>query len=218
MRVAATVDPRAALRLTGAVLRQFDYAVARALNLTATDFQAAERQRIEARFTLRRRDFVLRTVKIERAGFARRGKLYVDVGIDPKRDILAKFEPGGLKRARGGGALAVPQEVRRSQTEVIPRGRRPRAFHFRVHRTKRGAVQLKGEKRTFILEQGFLRGGIFQRVGRGRRSTVRLLYLFTRAVPIEPDLRFVETARKVCQTRFTSNFQRAFVEALRGAR
>lgn len=218
MRIAAAADTSVAVRLTRTVLRQFDYAVARALNLTATDFQTAERQRIESRFTLRRRDFVLRTVKIERAGFARRGKLFVDVGIDPKRDILAKFEPVGVKRARGGGALAVPQDVRRSQSEVIPKSRRPRAFHFRVHRTKRGAVQLKGEKRTFILEQGFLRGGIFQRVGRSRRSSVRLLYLFTRAVPIEAELRFVETARKVCQTRFTSNFQRAFVEALRGAR
>jgi hypothetical protein len=218
VRILADVDARLALRLTRTVARQFEYAVARALNLTATDFQAEERRGIEARFTLRRRDFVLRTVKVERADFARRGKLYVDVGIDPRRDILAKFEPGGVKRARGGGALAVPQDVRRSDLDVVPRSRRPRAFHFRVHRTKRGAVQLKGERRTFILEQGFLRGGIFQRTGRGPRSSVRLLYLFTRAVPIAPDLRFAQTAMKISKTRFTRNFQQAFLDALRTAR
>jgi len=112
----------------------------------------------------------------------------------------------------------VPQDVRRSDLDVVPRSKRPRAFHFRVHRTQRGAVQLKGEKRTFILEPGFMRGGIFQRVGRGRRSTVRRLYLFTRAVPIAPDLRFSQTAMRISKTRFTRNFQQAFLEALRTAR
>lgn len=226
MLVKTEIDIAPALRAIGAVTKQIDFATANALNDTAFEFRDAERKGISERMTVRR-EFVVQGIQVPREGRARRDHLVAEVEVEAKRDFLAKFEKGGTKRPRDGHSLAVPEDARPSPRELIPKRLRPRALQvadgpaqtisFRKNGTiRRGKVRQKGQGlfRTFLIE-GM---GIFQRVGRGGGSSVRLLYAFTPQAQIDPELRFFETARDVFDRSFSKHFQRRFLEALRSAR
>lgn len=190
--------------------RQIPFATAKAINDTLKQAQEAVRHGIEQRFTLRRPQWVLRTVKINRGDFATKRKLEGKLQIDPNRDVLAKFERGGIKRPQEGRHLAVPIEAKRTGSGVVSRAQLPKKLEFR----QLPGGQIVGRKKTFLV-----RGvGIFQRYGRRAASKVRMLFAFVRQVPIPPDLRFVETARAVVRRRFDDNFRKAWDFALRTAR
>ncbi len=211
-------DLKPALDLTDRARRQVPFAASKALNDTIKQIQAAERAQIEKTFTLRRKQFVLRTVKINRQDFANKRNLRATVRIDPTRDFLAKFERGGVKRPHSGRSIAVPIDVKRGKTGVGSRRLRPKALALRAHHTAGGKTQYRGEKRTFLVERGAFRG-IFQRVGRRRRSSIRLLYSLVTSVRIPASLRFERTARRVATPeRLQANFHRAFEFAMRTAR
>ena len=100
----------------------------------------------------------------------------------------------------------------------MSRTQRPRAFKFRAVRTKSGAIQWQGEKRTFLIPTG-KNAGIYQRKGRrGRGGSVTLLYTFATSVPIDPLLNFIDNAKRVISRRFGQNFRKAWALALRTAR
>jgi hypothetical protein len=214
------VQAHRAERLLGALAGQLPFATSKAINETAKDFQKVQRRHMLEAFVVRRRTFVERSVKIK--PFANKRRLEATVSIDPpggkaRADILAKFERTGRKRPRSGKHVAVPIAVRRGKTGVISRRQRPKAFGFRTHRTRTGRLQLKGQRRTFIL-RGSHTPGIYQRVGRGRGSRIRLLYTFKRSVPIDARLRFIENARRTINKRFVPNFRAALQHAIRTAR
>ena len=211
------VESTAAGRLLATLSGQMPFAISKAINATAKDFQEEQRRGIARRFTLRRKTFVLRTVKINRGDFATKHKLEARVQIDPRRNILAKFELGGRKRPRRGKHVAVPIAVRRTRKGIVTRRQRPRAFHFERHVTARGKLQLKGERRTFIILRG-RNPGIYQRLGGRRNSRVRLLYAFKRSVPISPDLEFISTGRRIIHERYAANLHKAIQFALRTAK
>lgn len=197
---------------------QIGFATSKALNVTANDVQAEIQRGLEGRFILRRRGFVLRTIKIDPRERATKYDLRAVIRVDPQRNILAKFEAGGVKRARSGRRLAVPDEARRKRTDIVPAALRPKALKLRLHRTKAGKVQFKGEQRTFLVEKSTFSSGILQRVGRGRGSRVRVLYWFQRGVLLDPLLRFETTARRVVAQRFNVNFAEAMRLAIETAR
>lgn len=215
------LDPSEFLgELSSVARRQLPYATARALNTVAFDFQDAEQAGLVERFRLRRPAFVKQGVYFpvaQRADY-RRGDLSATVSIEPKRDFLSKFEQGGWKAPRSAKRLAVPIDARRTKSDIVTAGDRLGALGFRLHgRGPKGTVG-RGLKRTFSIRYPDGRGYIFRRIGSGKRSTLRLLYLFRPRVVIPPSLEFHATAEAVARARFVPAFASAFSDAMRTAR
>jgi hypothetical protein len=218
--------------------KQMPYAVMKALNETATDFQKMQRQSLNQDFTLRRKEFIDRTIKIEKGNFATKDNLRVIVNIDPQRDVLSKFEKGGEKEpTRGGKSIALPITVRRSKTDIIKKAERPRSFQF-----TKGSSNLKtqntiyqGLKRTFLIQRPNGFGLILQRtrstllgpfqrgtrgssrLGRnvGHDPNVRILYALVAKTHIPKMLHFKDNAHKAVLSRWPGNFEKWFLESLR---
>lgn len=194
---------------------QVPFATSKALNELAKLFQRKQTDAILEDFTVRDRTFMRRAVKIK--PFARKRSLFAQVQIEPPggartADILAKFERGGTKRPQGS-RLAIPQEVRRTKTGKIRTNLRPSKLNL-----KSVSGQLsEGDQRTFSIRRSGGRGGIFQRVGRGARSKVRLLYAFIPRARIRPRLGFIKRAKSVAK-EFGPLFDRAYRAALRTAK
>ncbi len=214
--------------------RQLPYALKVSINDTAKDFQRVETRQIMKVFTIRRRTFAQRAVKIK--PFATKQRLEAKVSIDPpggqaRADIFAKFETPSTKRPRSGSRLAVPKEVRRTKTGIISRAKRPRSFQF-----QQVGKALRGKQRTFMIRLPGGRGGIYQRIGpRGRKrggramassistrrqfdTRIRTLFRFTPQARIDDRLEFVDTGKKTVRAEFPKNFHQAFKKALATAR
>src|SRR5690606_24052326 len=109
---------------------------------------------------------------------------------------------------------------------VVPRGRKPRAYEFRLRGVGRGGVEVyEGNRRTVMIRRPDGRGVILQRVGRGGRRTVagrdpnlRVLWRFAPAVTIDDRLEFVETVTRTVKERWPKEFASAFREAVSTAR
>jgi hypothetical protein len=158
---------------------QLPYAISLAVNETAKAAQREVRAHIRQAFTLRRPQFVLNTVKIEKYDFAnKRNPTVFRLKIDDqvyknsrRRDFLAKFEEAGEKTATDDVAfpIAIPtKELRPSFRELV----RPRFYPgnlrlapkrvgageiipARQKRTSGGVVQWQGKLRTFVLDPRF---------------------------------------------------------------
>lgn len=239
MKIKARTNSGVALQATRGIFKQWQFATSVALNQTAKDFQEAQRRGMAQRFTLRRRTWAERSIKIRRGDFAKRDRLEVTIRVETpgdasRSDILAKFEGGGVKRPQGS-RLAIPAEVKRTQAGVISKSLRPRALGFRD--IAPGVAV--GAKRTFMIRTPGGGGGIFQRTGRRaskrrkgeskrlasdlrsrqvRDENVKLLYSFAPKARIDRRLEFGETARSTMQRRFRTNFSEAFRDALSTAK
>lgn len=230
------LDVPASVAYIGRVATQLRYAVAMALNDTIKDVQAGIQQGLNERFTLRRRSFVERGIKIERGDFATKDKLTARVHLDEDRvAFLRKFEDGGEKRAPDPDLpIAIPSEnIRPAFPQLVPLGLYPKSLRLQPRRdvvgilgakykiTAKGIKQLQGKRRTFVLDPSVHRGvktwGVYQRTGPGRND-VRLLWTYKTKIPIPAQLRFVETARRVALARWEPNLGRAIARALATAR
>lgn len=221
---------------------QVPFALSKALNQTARDFQKEERESIEEHFSLRRKAWARQNVKIRPEDNATKKKLEAVVRLeapgDPGRsDILGKFEEGGQKHARSGGQLAVPV----ISVKASPAKQRPRSYEFESV----SGMMWKGNRRTFmLLGGGGGNQGIYQRVGRigrkrkdgvrgkgaGRRMVseihgrttrdmnIRLLFKFKGAVPVDKRLKWGELSGKVAKERMTGNFEQSLAHAIKTAR
>jgi len=195
---------------------QIPFAIARAINKTAENFQETQRAHMRRVFTVRRPPFVDRAVKIK--PFANKRNLTAQLTIDPpggqsRADILTKFEQGGQKRPRSGARLAIPIGAKRGKTGIVTQANRLKAFQFEG----RGKV-LKGRKRTFMVRESGGDGAVLQRTGRGKSSSLKVLYAFEPQVRIRPDLRFTKNAEDVVRRRFETNFKEAWRHAVATAR
>lgn len=202
------------------VKRQLPFATSKALNDVTLVFQQRERVHLGKIFTLRRRAWAERNVKVQH--FATKSELYARIAIeapgDPSRsDIIGKFEEETQKRpAPGYKRIAIPADARRTKSDIVRRNERPRAFNFR----DQGGRTI-GDRRTFIAPLRRQAGarGIFQRVGKGKGSRIRMLYfLKPGAVPIDPDLDFYENAIETVRQQWSEKFDARLREALSTAR
>ena len=205
-------DSRDTSRWLGSMAKQTPFALSVAINDTLKDAQKVQRAHQRRVFTVRRPQWIDRSVKIK--PFATKRTLTGTMAIDPpggKRtsDILAKFESGGRKQVREGRHLAIPIEARRTKAGIVSRRNRPKGFRF-----KRVGRSIRGERRTFIIAGV----GIFQRVGRRKNSRIRMLYRFKTSVPIDRRLDFIANAERVVQQMFDRNFDRAFDRAVATAK
>lgn len=168
------------------------FAASIGINRTMDEAQAAIRQGLGDRFTLRRRAFVERTIyRKPGEDFASKTHLIGRVRVHDERDFLAKFERGGQKEpTRGRSALAVPVNVRRNKADIVTRANRVAA----------------------LLQSGkaFVRGRfVFQKVGRGKRASINLAYVFKRRTPLPDSLRFAETGTRIILQRGADNIRGA---------
>lgn len=199
------VDTKEALDYLQRLSTQMPYATSLALNRVANKGQAAARAGIQRTFTLRRPQFLLNTVKINREDRATKTRLDVTVRIDPERDILAKFEAGGSKTPRDGRHIAIPtNNVRRTKADIVTKGQRPRIL-----------LDSKSAAKGRIFKTA---AGIFQRIGNKAASTVRMLYLFRSSVRLRPQLNFVTNVTTAVKESWVAEMTQAFNDAERTAR
>lgn len=232
---------KAISRLTDVEQRQIPFAMSKAINNTATQFQDAMRRGIASRFILRRPNFILNTVKIARGNFATKTKMTATVSIGGSEEknrrggILARFEEGREKRTLDPyHPIAVPtREVRASPAELPPRNLYPKNLRLvgrrgvektipaNIRMTRRGVEQIKGKQRTFVLDPSKHHGakiwGVWQRYG-PERGQLRLLWIYKMAVKIPKRLQFRETAQRTVPAQFNENFKLWLGIALRTAR
>jgi hypothetical protein len=210
--------------------RQVPYALSQALNDVAKLFQYRERQHMASIFTIRRKQWVDNSVKITQ--FAKKGNLVASVAIESpggrNSDILGKFESQTLKTPKDGHSLAIPAEAKRNKSDIILKSARPKAFNFRevvgpkhVSPLKanvrsgvlRGALKVfEGDKKTVMIRNAKGQGVILQRVGKGKRAGMRLLYTLAPKAKITPNLRFVVNAREAA-THVGEFFRVRFAQA-----
>ena len=163
--------------------KRMAYAVVNAINGAAKDVQAAERDRVQHEFTVRKSEFVMRQAAVIKgvtgSGFASVGagrfEARIAVGQKP-RLLLSGFEEGderrpvkgknvGVPRTGGPARPAVGASVRseftfsnlalRKQTSSGGMSKRKRRSSAKVkaHVTAKGKVQWKGTQRTFLLTE-----------------------------------------------------------------
>jgi len=221
------------------------YAIVNALNGTIKAVQRAEKEDVTARFTVRKRDFLLRQAAVIKgatggSGFANvaggRFEARVAVGQKP-RLLLGQFEVGGPRQPFKGRRAAVPLiggPARPSFRAEVPGSFTYRALRLRRVRAGRsGAAQgrpsgkprLRGLQRTFVLEATARQpqGGVFQRTGSGR-GDVRLVYPFVAGEQLPRRLRFLPIARRVAarempvrlRAEIRASFRHAALRVFRG--
>jgi hypothetical protein len=186
-------------------------------------------------------------------------------GSEGLSSILTRHEVGGPRTTGQGGYSIDPahrikgffylptQALRNPFSAIVPRKLYPTSLHLterrdvvgtqpaRVHRTRNGRLQLRGDDRTFVLfgANGAAPIGVFQRKGRsvyggrgrsaGRRTTfnaggnvtrddIRLIWAFRRQVTLKPRLYFYEIVPRVAMQRMPVNYAGFLKVALRTAR
>lgn len=214
MNIRVQVDTKELVRRMGALAQKAPQALANGINKTAEELQRVQRESQRRAFTVRRPQFVDRAVKIK--PFARRNSLFAIVMIDPpggqdRASILTQHEQGGQKHARSGSRVAVPIEARRNKSDIVQKGQRIRALNLH----KEGG-RIIGARRTFMVKGP--NPAVLQRVGKGKRSKVRVLYSLERSVPLRPRLHFKQNAERVVRQSFARNSEAGIIEAIERAR
>lgn len=203
---------------------QVPYVTSVAINKTALKFQEVQRGHQEDIFTVRRKSFVERAVKIK--PFAKKGHLEAHVKIDPpggqaRAGILTKFEEDTSKSPFRGRSIAVPTaDVPRTGAGIIRKGWRPKDLFSSATQHGRGRAigtkgnVYKGRKNTLLIRKPGGRGVIFQQTSSGLTP----LYFLVPVVRIKPELHFGANAQRVFDENYEVYFVRAFDEAARSAR
>ena len=237
MRVDIVVDTKGVLTGLERLSRQVPFAISKAMNESLKGAQKDIRATLPGHFTLRRKQFVERTVKITE--FATKRKQVARLAVDPTRDILAKFEEDTRKQGQEGKSLAVPIDARPSETALVPKRLQIKALQLRPVVGRNGKRQLKGAKGTYTITTP--RGTyVIQRVNRTERpvfyvrdrngvlrqerqkrvtrAETKVLYAFKKSVPIKPTLGFVKTGTAAVDRLWPGAMRTAFDEAERTAR
>lgn len=206
---------------------QIPFAQSRAINDSARDVQRVQRAHQREIWTVRRKSFVDRAVKVK--PFAKKHSLEAVVRYDPpggrrRADILTKFESRTVKVSRDGGRIALPTAAVRTPKGSIRKGRRPRDFGLQLESVGPRAAVYRGKKGTFMVKRHDGTGGIFQRV-RKRRSRsmslspdVKTLYTFAWSARLTPNLNFRENAVRTVRRRFPRHMRRRFLQSIKTAR
>lgn len=203
-------------QLTDLPLLQIPFATSKALSALALDVQSEQRKRLHEIFTVRRDTWVGRSIKITH--FAKKAEPWATIAVSPpggasRADVLGKFESDTEKHAFQGHHVAIPIGAKRNKRDIITKANRPGALHL-----KQVGNRIVGDKRSFLVKLSDGREMILQRTGRGRRSSVRALYLLVERVTITPDLEFGLTGERVVGKQWERRMEEALEVALRTAR
>jgi len=193
--------------------RRLAYAVVNAINNTAKRIQEAERRRVEAEFTLRKREFVLRqSAVIKPFASVGRGRPFAEIAVGHKpRLLLSAFERGAVRKPVTPSAKRVAEPViggpaRPTFAQTVPP--ELRMGRLRFDRTKTGRRRVAVTRtRTYLIPAV----GIFQRIG---KKATRAVYLFTSGKLLQPRLEFTRTAEKTADEWFREEMEREVLNAL----
>lgn len=207
---------------------QLPFAVQQAVRRTALDFQAGQREHQRAVFTVRRKRFSDRAVKIRDWPTKQRPEAIVRIeppGGSSRANILIDHEEGGLRPPPPGQkARAIEREARPAPHRIAPKRLRPKQLEMRKVSDggPKGATVWQGPRRTFMIRWPDGSGAIFRRTGPGKSGTflnTEVLWSFTpRGVMLDPRLEFHENAERIVAERWPENMAAAWDRALRTAR
>ncbi|MBE0568367.1 MAG: hypothetical protein IH577_01645 [Deltaproteobacteria bacterium] len=179
--------------------KQVRYAGAVALTRTAQEVQAATIANIRRDFTVR--GSWLRAGGRFGVGIQRATKDNLQAVVENRAPWLEAHEEGETRTPRGQHFAIAQPEVRRTKTEVIAKAQRPTRL-----------------KRAFKVETDSGVPLLLQRVGRGARSLLRVMYQMTDRAKIRPELNFVKQGRVIVFKVWKRNFDEALAQALKTAR
>lgn len=244
------VNVKPTVKALGDLAKQVPFAVSVALNRTAEDALAALRREIPQRFIVRNAR-LLRFVAppfLPIENRARKDRLVARLETEGIGRILNPFETGIPKVGTPLLPVAIPTpHLQFTKRTVVPRrwypvnlglvprrdasGRgffalgknaiRDKKSPFKT--TKRGAVQIKGKLRTFVLDPQHHRGispkqrGVYVRIGKDR-DDIRMIWMYRDRTRRPRILRFRETVEAEVRRRWPENFRGAWAFALRTAR
>ena len=196
--------------------RRLAFAAVNAVNAAAREVQKAQREAIQQRATVRKREFTLREIAVIRP-FASvgRGIPFAEVAIGRKaRLFLSQLEEGGLKEHRGRN-VAIPV----TGSEARPTFQTPQAFpplvktlKFRRPRRKRGArpgarTILQGTEGRFLIPGE----GIFRRVS---DTSVWAVIVYKPEVRVPKRLGWLDRARRVGPRALREAMEREAINAV----
>ena len=199
-----TIDTRGFEKATKRFKKQIPFIMSNALNKTALDIQKAQRANNFKKFTIRRKGFADRSVKITQ--FSKKITLEAPIQIispGPTPQIFSQHEEGGIKRARSSRRVAIPQDILLNKQKVLTKSKRPTAIL---------------QKRGFIITTRSGQDLILQRKFRGRRSTTIIAFSLEDRVVIKPTLGFFKLSQGVYNSKFERHFVREFTRAIKTAR
>ena len=205
--------------------KQLPFAYSVAINKTVNASQSAVQAALPGEFTLRRADFVKRTIyRKPGQDFATKTNLVGAVRVNPERNVLAKFEDDTTKRSIAGHKLAVPLLRLGAPNIIIGRGdplsvkrlmAAIKSYGGRVVKAsaRKGQLRVSQVGKAFLVESS--KGTfIVQRTGPAERET-RLLYEFREQVPITSHrLHFDEIAMQAALASWEKNFDEAIAFAI----
>ncbi len=239
-----TIDARKILdEFVNAELRQVPFAMMLGLNRLANEAQASERKGMESRFTLRRVEWNLRGIKIEKANRATKTSWKVIIQVDPRVSYLDRFEEEGVHEPFGGrhflwvpNAAVFRNRIIQARDPLHPKNLRLRQSGQRVVgdqgtymvRTPKGPMVIqrlgKGQGTSFTssslskltLESlGKKRGGALVK---DRKAGSQVLYVLRARVSVPLKLEFFPTVTRVVEERAAPVFREAVSRAMATAR
>jgi hypothetical protein len=181
--------------------RQIPYVVARSLTKTAESARGAIMDHIKS-------EFIVRTPWVRKGypgiGLKTASKTDLRAEVFSHPDWMELHEPGGTKKARGTGLIAVPMEAAQpDERRKIAPSKRPKA--------------LKTAGKSFIIQT---KSGpmIFTRKGRKKQKKLIPMYTLEKSVRIERRYRFALTGLAQIERVYMKIFQDSIEHAIRTAR
>lgn len=182
------------VRNLGGAQDQVPYAISLVLNKAAENARQLLIQQWPQHVHVRQGGFI--RYALRRGPFATKKNLRIEVYDQTGKRFLARLDGGGTHAARGNN-LAIPVEANvRIGSHGVRRSQLPRNLP--------NAVMLNKNGRT----------GIYQRVGRGKRRRLKLMYLLRPAVQVPSKMPFAADFKMVVTQTLRTEMPRAMARAM----
>jgi len=181
------------------IAKNVEFGYARGLTLTAQKAQEDVVEGLRDAFTLRGRWWEKNNRFGIKVAPAKRNEL--EAAVWTRASWLSLHEEGGTKEPNKSKNLVVPTtNVRRNKKHIIPKAQRPRQL-------KGSFVIRSGDKRLFM-----------QRRGKGKRSSVRVMYVLTDKAQIQKRGTFLKAAETSAKRNRDKIISKSINDALRTMR
>ena len=205
LKITGHDDIRKALQEIG---RKAPKALVLTLNKLADDGQKSVQGTLAKSFTLRRAEYVTKTIFRKGDDFATQSRPRAAYGVNPERNILAKFEENSIKAPISGRSIAIPlSAVKPTRDSVVSKGLR-----LSTLRTDPKVRRITTPNGTFLVKEK--RGGKVKGVKFGARTD--LLYKLVPSVRLSARLNFHATAKRSLDDTFVRTATAGIEAALAG--
>jgi hypothetical protein len=204
MRIDVSSNSKAVLKGMEQHARQAPYAISRALNDTADELTKAETTEIKLKVD-RPTPFTMRTWAMQRSSKARL------MAVVYARDIQAEY----LRWQVEGG-------IRGPKKRAIPIPQHKSIINQYGNITNKGIAKRYSNKKKYF--SGVPKGGkydtpgLYERMGKGGRSKMRLIASWEDKASYSPMLDFNSVANRLVQQRFEVHLRKRIAEAVASAR